>query len=257
MYKRQVLEGRSLLSLLVDRRHWLWLGTDNGVLVWNGARWRLFNEQSGLAWNDTNQNALYEDHDGSLWIGTSNGLSHVLEPGSLFTPRAVPLRVDAVRYGGAVLGGATAAWNGGGLDVQMAAPLLQNHEALGYRYRLLGQETAWSRSDHGALRYTALAPGEYRLQVVAEHAATQTASAMVELPLTIMPPWWRTLWAYAGGALLAFGLIGLLHRYRVGRVLRHHGGVIVSGSSSMAELVCQPACSATTCSRYSPGASAA
>ena len=215
-----LLEGRAPVSMLVDRRHWLWLGTDNGVLVWNGARWRLFNEQSGLAWNDSNQHALYEDADGSIWIGTSNGLSHLLRPGSLFAPRTVPLYLEAARYGGAAPAGADTPWNGGALDVQLAAPLFQNHEALSYRYRLLGQEQAWSRSDNGALRYAALAPGQYRLQVVAEHAMTQRASAMLELPLTIRPPWWRTRWAYAGGALLALGLVGLLHRYRVTRVLR-------------------------------------
>ncbi len=219
-FEQALPEARRVMSLLVDKRHWLWLSTDNGLMVWNGRRWRLFNEDSGLVWNDTNQKALYEDHDGSIWIGTSKGLSHLLRPESVFAPRAVPLYLASARYGGAALGGATAAWSGGGLDVQMAAPLFQNHEALSYRYRLLGQETAWSHSDNGALRYTALAPGDYRLQVVAEHAATQASSAMVELPLTITPPWWRTRWAYAGGALLAFGLIGLLHRYRVGLVLR-------------------------------------
>ena len=214
-----LLAGRLLHSMLVDRRHWLWLGTDTGVVAWNGQRWRLFNEQSGLVWNDANQNAIYEDHDGSIWIGTSNGLSHLLRPESVFTPGAVPLHVGAARYGGGALGGA-APWNGGTLDVRLTAPLLQNHEALSYRYRLLGQEQAWSRSDNGELRYAALAPGEYRLQVVAEHATSQTSSAMLELPLTITPPWWRTRWAYAGAALLALGAIGLLHRYRVARVLR-------------------------------------
>ena len=214
------LEGRALLSALVDRRHWLWLGTDSGAMLWNGRRWRLFNEQSGLVWNDTNQSALYEDKDGSVWIGTSNGVSRVRRPESLFAPQPVPLYLDTARYAGAALGGATAPWNGGSLEVRMAAPLLQNREALSYRYRLLGQEEAWSRSDNGELRYAALAPGGYRLQVVAEHAMSQSSSATLELPLTITPPWWRTRWAYAGAALLALGAIGLLHRYRVRRVLR-------------------------------------
>ncbi len=219
-FEHPLLEGRVLMSALVDRRHWLWLATDNGLMVWNGRRWRAFNEQSGLVGDDANQGALYEDRDGSIWIGAGNGMSHVLRPESLFPPPAVPLHLEAARYGGAALGGAGTPWNGGALDVQVTAPVLQNHEALSYRYRLLGQEEAWSHSDNGALRYAALAPGEYRLQVVAEHATSQASSAMLELPLTITPPWWRTRWAYAGAALLAFGLIGLLHRYRVGRVLR-------------------------------------
>lgn len=215
-----LLEGRMVMSMTVDRRRWLWLGTDNGLLAWNGQRWRLFNEQSGMVWNDTNQNALYADRDGTIWVGTSNGLSHLLRPEALFETRAIPLHLTSVRYNDAELGGAKARWTGGALDVRLTAPLFQNHEALSYRYRLLGQEEAWSRSDNGELRYAALAPGEYRLQAVADHATSQTSSAMLELPLTITPLWWQTRWAYAGAALLALAVIGMLHRFRVGRVLR-------------------------------------
>jgi len=214
-----LLDGRLIQSLLVDRRHWLWLTTDSGAMVWNGSRWRLFNQQSGMVWNDANQNAIHEDLDGSLWIGTSNGLSHLLRPQALFGAHTIPLELSAVRYGGAALTG-PARWRGAALDVRVAAPLYQNHEAVSFRYRLLGQEEAWSVSGNGELRYAALAAGRYRLQVVADAAALQAGSPMLELAVTIEPPWWRTPWAYAGGVLLALGAIGLLHRYRVARVLR-------------------------------------
>ncbi|NVM79142.1 diguanylate cyclase (GGDEF)-like protein [Duganella sp. SG902] len=218
--REPLLDGRAVQAMLVDQRHWLWLSTDTGLMVWNGQRWRLFNQRSGMVWNDSNQNALYEDTDGSIWVGTSNGLSHLLRPEALFEPRTIPLQLASLRYNGAAMPGAGADWNGGSLDVQLAAPLYQNHETLSFRYRLLGQETAWSASDTGDLRYTALAPGRYRLQVVAEHSSLQAASAVLELPLVIVPPWWQTGWAYAGAGLLALGLIGMLHRYRVALVLR-------------------------------------
>ncbi|RFP17806.1 diguanylate cyclase [Duganella sp. BJB488] len=214
-----LLDGRLIQSLLVDRRHWLWLTTDSGAMVWNGSRWRLFNQQSGMVWNDANQNAIHEDLDGSLWIGTSNGLSHLLRPQALFGEHVISLEPSSVRYGGAALAG-PAPWSGAALDVRVAAPLYQNHEALSFRYRLLGQEEAWSVSGNGELRYAALAAGRYRLQVVADDAALQASSPMLELAVVIEPPWWRTPWAYAGGAVLALGAIGLLHRYRVARVLR-------------------------------------
>jgi len=218
--RHDVLEGRLLQSMLVDRRHWLWLGTDSGLMVWNGQRWRTFNQRSGMVWNDSNQNALYEDRDGSIWAGTSNGLSHLQRPEALFEARTIPLQLAALRYGSSVAPGAAVPWSGAALDVQLAAPLYQNHETLSFRYRLLGLETGWSGSENGALRYPALAPGNYRLQVMAEHSSLQAASGVLEVPLTIVPPWWLTGWAYAGAALLALLVIGLLHRYRVARVLR-------------------------------------
>ncbi|MBP1202881.1 signal transduction histidine kinase/HPt (histidine-containing phosphotransfer) domain-containing protein/sugar lactone lactonase YvrE [Duganella sp. 1411] len=211
-----VLEGRMPQSLLVDRRHWLWVATDAGLMAWNGRRWRLFNQQSGMVWNDSNQNAIMEDVDGSIWIGTSKGLSHLLRPGELFAPHTIPLRLASARYGATALAPAAAApWSGAALDVQLIAPFYQNHESISYRYRLLGQEEQWTTSKTGELRYAALAPGEYRLQAVADHGDLQTSSAMLELPLSISPPWWRTRWAYAGAALLIVGALFYAYRLRI------------------------------------------
>jgi diguanylate cyclase (GGDEF)-like protein len=215
-----LLEGRLIQSLLVDHRHWVWLGTDTGMVLWNGSRWRHFNQQSGMIWNDSNQGAILEDTDGSIWLGTSNGAAHLMRPEALFASHTIPLQVGSVRYGGAVMSGAVAPWNGAALDVRLETPFYQNREAFGFRYRLLGQENAWSSSANGEIHYAALAPGQYQLQMVADHASLQLSSAVLELPLTIQAPWWQTRWAYAGYALLSLGMVGLLHRYRVARMLR-------------------------------------
>ena len=221
-FKLDLLNGRLIQSMLVDRRHWLWLGTDAGLMVWNGSRWRTFTQRSGMVWNDSNQNALYEDHDGSIWIGTSNGATHVLRPEALFGPAAIPLLLDSVHYGDAKLAGAayTAPWSGEALNVVLAAPMYQNHEAITFRYRLEGGEPHWSNSANGEIRYAALAPGRYKLQISAEHGALQATSALMELPIVISPPWWQTRWFYAACAVLAAILIGALHRYRMAYVLR-------------------------------------
>ncbi|HEX7988054.1 MAG TPA: ATP-binding protein [Duganella sp.] len=216
-FEHEVMEGRLQQALLVDRRHWLWVSTDTGLMAWNGRRWRLFNQQSGMVWNDSNQNAIMEDHDGSIWVGTSKGLSHLLRPEELFAPRTIPLQLASASYGAIALSPAAAAapWSGAALDVQLNSPFYQNHESISYRYRLLGQEEQWTTSQSGELRYAALAPGEYRLQAVADHGDLQTSSAMLELPLRISPPWWRTRWAYAGAALLIVGALFYAYRLRI------------------------------------------
>nr|WP_315213406.1 two-component regulator propeller domain-containing protein [uncultured Duganella sp.] len=240
-FEHKVLEGRSLLSLLVDRRHWLWLGTDSGLMAWNGRRWRLFDQQSGMVWNDSNQNALMEDLDGSIWVGTSKGASHLRLPEQSFAPQTIPLRLASLRYGDAPLAGAVAPWSGAALDAQVAAPVYQNHETLVYRYRLVGQEEKWSTSKTGELRYAALAPGEYRLQVVADHGALQASSAMVDLPLTISPPWWRTLWAYAGAALLVVGALFYAYRLRIWKLAQQRDALEREVGERTAEVLRQKA----------------
>ncbi len=220
---RTPMASRSVMSMHVDRRHWLWIGSDDGVAVWNGKAWRLLNQQSGLIWNDSNQYAIYEDTDGSMWIGTSSGASHIVGPEDLFAPKQLALRFESVDYDGNALGVSKAqmiAWSGGALEVRIAVLSFRNHEALRFRYRLKGLENGWTVTDNTTLRYPALAPGSYVLQVSAENTMLQAQAGPVELPLTIMPPWWQSGWWYACCALLALTLAWLLYRWRLRGILR-------------------------------------
>ena len=74
------LMSQEVVSLVVDHRGWLWVGQDAGLTVYDGHRWRSFTQDDGLIWNDTDSFALTEDRDGSMWIGTSGGLSHLIAP---------------------------------------------------------------------------------------------------------------------------------------------------------------------------------
>ena len=66
--------------LRFDRRGWLWVGTDMGVDRYDGRAWRHLDKADGLAVNDCDHNAFFDDDDGSVWIGTSKGLTHFLHP---------------------------------------------------------------------------------------------------------------------------------------------------------------------------------
>ncbi len=54
----------------------LWAGTDSGISVFEGGRWRSLNQSDGLVANDTDMNGMFVDQDRSIWISTSRGLSH-------------------------------------------------------------------------------------------------------------------------------------------------------------------------------------
>jgi diguanylate cyclase (GGDEF)-like protein len=218
------LRKRVLQSILVDSRGWLWLGTDAGVNVWNGKTWRVLGEESGLVWDDLNQFAIYEDPlDASIWLGTSNGLSHVERPGNLFAMDSLPLRLEAVRFGNRQVQPVqdmALPWDGGAVNFALASPAFVERGALRYRYRLQGLEDDWTVTDSPALRYSALPPGDYVLQAVAQNTALQLESAPLTLAFRVTPPWWRSAWFYAVCAAAALGATWGAFRWRLRVILR-------------------------------------
>ena len=68
-----------------------------------------------------------------------------------------------------------------------------------YRYRLEGLDKTWhyTATSDGICRatYTSLTPGEYTLEVQAAMGNAPWGEAS-EWTITILPPWWKTWWAY-------------------------------------------------------------
>ncbi|RFP17812.1 diguanylate cyclase [Duganella sp. BJB488] len=213
-----LLRDKSLASIHEDSRGWLWLGTDAGLLAWNKQQWRLFDSNDGLVWDSTIPRSFYEDKDGTLWLPTPNGASHILHPERLFAPHRLSAIVEAVVRDGAVLplhNDDTLAWSSGSLQFTMASLSYEHRGALRFRYRMAGLEQEWSSSATPMLRYPALPPGSYRLQYAVENIDTQSMSATQELGFTIAPPWWRTTAFHLSCLAAAAVALWLAYRYRV------------------------------------------
>lgn len=207
----------SVLDIFADSRGWVWLATDNGLLVWNGNSWRHLTQESGLIWNDLNQFNLTEDSDGSLWAGTSGGAAHLLHPERLFAIGAPRIRMIEVRREDRVLPlteEVTAPWAARSLSFQFAAPNVRNRSDLVFHYRIAGLQTSWTQTSETTARFTTLPSGRYAFEVYAEDSISGMRSPVLSLPLQILPPWWRTLWAYAAYVVFAILLLSLLYRLR-------------------------------------------
>ncbi len=75
--RKDGLSGDTVTCLLEDRkRDGLWLGTDAGGLdFYRGGAFSVYTTRQGLVNDDVN--ALYEEADGTLWVGTMGGLSRL------------------------------------------------------------------------------------------------------------------------------------------------------------------------------------
>jgi len=218
----RVLADRHVMSLREDQRGWLWVSTDDGVFVFNGVRSRHLNQDAGLVWNDCNQSALYEDDDGSMWIGTSRGASHVAQPETLFDLPALRVRIESVsRDGQALQLGADAwlPWTRGALTIRAVSLSFDSLRAYRFRHRMLGLDDEWSATAAAEVTYPALSPGHYRYEIMAQNDDLQIQSAPAFVEFEILPPWWRSTVFY-GACLLLLGMAAVLfYRWRV-RALR-------------------------------------
>ena len=211
------LAHRAVVSLRQDRRGWLWAGTDDGVFVWNGARSRYLNEDAGLVWNDCNQAALYEDDDGSIWIGTSRGASHVERPEALFDVPPLRAQIESVRRDAQTLrlaNGASLPWSRGPLTIRAVTSSYESPHSRRFVYRMLGVDEQWSSTKESEVSYAALPPGSYRFEVALQSDDLQNQSLPAFVEFEILPPWWRSTAFYAACVMCIGIAAALFHRWR-------------------------------------------
>ena len=219
---RPPLMSEGIVSLVVDHRGWLWVGEDAGVTVYDGQRWRSFTQDDGLIWNDTDSFALTEDRDGSMWIGTSGGLSHLIAPQNALAGSPPPPAISQVTLGGIpVTDGGSVKWNSNLLTISMALLSFKDTQDIGIRYRLIGeQDSGWEETREMTIHYRHLEPGTYRFEVAAVNAAGSTNSPVASFSFTIVPLWWQNKYVKWGLGLLVLVLATWAWRRRVGQLMR-------------------------------------
>lgn len=209
----------SVYILAFDHRGWLWVGTDRGMDVFNGVQWVGLTTDDGLVWNDTDSDSFHESSDGSVWIGTSGGLSHILHPDRIFHQEPISLLVTKVELGNVPIstaGVTKVPWSKrGALALTLGVSNPGRAGQVHYRYHLEGLENEWQESDEPNVRYAALPPGKYRLAVMAVDARRHQDSAPVYIDFRLLPPWWRTAWFLCGLAITIAALVGLGSWWRV------------------------------------------
>jgi len=210
------LSSNEVVFMRVDSRGWVWFGEDHGVELFDGRNWRRYTAGDGLIWDDTDAHGFLEDMDGSVWIGTSGGLSHFRVPAvSPLNPPPAPIFVE-VEYGNRdLLNHGELPWSHDPLTVSLASLTLRNEKALKFRYRLVGLEDEWVETADHTVRYPELGPGRYLFQAEAVDSSSGKTSSLSAFSFEILPPWWRTK-AFTLAALLGISFVGaIIWRWRV------------------------------------------
>jgi diguanylate cyclase (GGDEF)-like protein len=199
----------NIAAMLQDKSGDLWLGTDKGVVRFSpkGVLLHHYAARDGLQHGEFNDGAAYAAADGELFFGGSNGLNSFY-PKALAHTAPAP---DAAITGFTVLGKSHAMDDGlpqlryrdNILGFEFAAFDYAEPAYNRFQYQLEGFDDDWRSTgsgEHGAT-YTNLDPGRYVLHLKGSDDGQRWSGQEATFAIQVLPPPWRSWWAYAGYAL--------------------------------------------------------
>ena len=218
-----VLADASVYSVRSDQRGRLWANTDQGAVIFDGKNWLRFDVEDGLAGNDTEAFSFLSEADGSVWIGSAGGLTHIRDPDRLLHPQGpLDLRIASARLGDHPLDvdhETSVPWRAdAAFDVRFSSHNYSRSPQTEFRYRLLGLSSRWFGSRSPELHLPALEGGRYRLEIMAVDTPHARQSRLVTLSFEVLPPWWGTWTFRICVALLTLLVLGLAWRYQLGKL---------------------------------------
>ncbi|OCX51554.1 hybrid sensor histidine kinase/response regulator [Mucilaginibacter sp. PPCGB 2223] len=221
----------NVLNIIPADAHDLWISTNNGLTKFNTLtqKFKNYTVADGLPTNEFNYNSSYKDADGILYFGTYNGLIS-FDPKQIKENKVTP----AVLFTGLKLFNHP-------VNISDQTGLLQKHISLTkaiifrsdqnvftldftaldydkpgenqFMYKLKGFEKNWNVVDVPSATYTNLPAGDYDFLVKASNADGYWNNNTTGLHIVILPPLWRTWWAYTFYVLAFAGSLFLVIRF--------------------------------------------
>ncbi|HEX8023515.1 hybrid sensor histidine kinase/response regulator transcription factor [Mucilaginibacter sp.] len=209
----------------------LWISTDNGLARFDQKteKFKTFTVKDGLPINEFNANSSFKDLNGDIYFGTYNGLVS-------FNPKDVKEN----NYAAPVLFTGLKLFNEPvqisdktGLlkqDISLTRQITFNHDqnvfslnftSLNYNtpernkfmYKLDGFEKNWNLVSIPSATYTNLPAGDYDFLVRGSNSDGLWNKHTASLHIIILPPVWKTWWAYFIYFLIFSGLLYLVVRF--------------------------------------------
>lgn len=223
--------SNNVIDIQEDNQGALWISTDKGLSRLDADRKNFHNYtvNDGLPANEFNYNSSFKDAEGRLFFGSYNGLLS-FQPSELKQNTKIPPLV----FTALKLFNNPVNINGkDGLlsrDINMTKEIVFSYDqniftiefaALSfirpsrnkYAYKLEGFEKDWNYVNNPSATYTNLPPGEYTFEVKGSNNDGLWSREPAKMMITILPPPWKTWWAYTLYILAGTGLFVLIIRF--------------------------------------------
>lgn len=234
---RDGLPNDVVYGVLADDSSSLWLSTNRGICRFDPrtGQVRSYDAADGLQSNEFNLNAYSRSASGELFFGGLYGFTYFRPAEVRDNPHVPPVaitgfrlrdRIESVRDTGTVLASAISeteklrlSYRNDVFGLGFAALDYSDPAKNRYAYRLVGFNDRWIAA--GSMRwatYTNVPPGSYTFQVRASNNDGVWNENGASLAITIVPPWWRTRWAYVLYALLVLATLYWIRRHEMNRL---------------------------------------
>ncbi|MBS1531370.1 MAG: response regulator [Bacteroidetes bacterium] len=234
--ERKGLPDNNVLNILEDKTGTMWISTANGLINmrlsdrYDPKSYHIhkYDEYDGLQGREYNANAALRTRNGDMIFGGAHGFNwfnpesiHAfsLKPKLIFTDFQLfnkSAKVGDTIGGRVVLNRSITETqslvlkhNENVFSVEFAACDYFNPDKIIYHYRLDGFDHQWLLAPKGSRKatYTNMDAGDYVLRVRASNPNDPGHESYATLNIKILPPFWRTAWAYITYVLAIVGLL--------------------------------------------------
>jgi ligand-binding sensor domain-containing protein len=224
------LPANRIYRLVKDTKGRIWMATAKGLSCFDPhqatVRFRNFGQRDGLLQEHLNHEMSLAE-TGHMLLGSSGRIT-TFHPDTLLARRPVPaLRIYSLkvfdkeaRLDSAIeaKSGLQLAYDENFFTLSFALLNFVNPERNQYRYKLEGYDSRWTRAgNRGYATYTKVGPGDYTFRVKVNNNYGGWNEQETKLRISVLPPWWRTWWAYALGLMAVAGTGYASYRRRIDR----------------------------------------
>lgn len=229
------LANTTVLAILEDSRGFYWLSTNEGISRFDPKNSTFINydQSNGVLPGEFLNNSCISAADGTFYFGSSNGLNffnpEFIQPSSI-VPKVVftELKVfnEQIFPGSEVID----------QNIEFTPKIRLTHQqsvfTIGfqaiqfpfagkcqYNYMLEGYDEKWNQAGtNNAATYRQLPPGDYTFKVKASNSDGVWSEQIASIQIEIIPPFWKTIWAYILYiAIIALG-IRFIFRFRMNQI---------------------------------------
>lgn len=244
------LSNNGVLNILEDNNDKLWMSTFNGLSEYNTKTntFRTYFQDDGLQSNQFLYGAAHKLSTGEMLFGGIRGFN-------IFNPALVPVAKNdpavlitdlqinnlplsqADAYIRQTLQGKITAiqmpYNDAALSVNFTALEYGKPNKIRYAFFLEGWDKDWNYIGNARqANYTKLHEGNYVLHVRAANTEGNWSTKELLLQIKVLPPWYRSWWAYSLYALFFIWAVVFYQRYRINQAKLKYDMALAKANAS-------------------------